>query len=422
MVGCTFATKFESQAIEELGGATISGSPTFDKGIVLDGTNDYIKYALDGHEFYSDEISIEQEFWPNFATDEDTIRFLFDSTLNSTYSMYKHSHAYDNILVLNLGNQAIAHIPEATYSPHWKINERNVLQISSNGTTTNVRLNKNLILSGGNAWTKKAPTEFSIGAKYSGHWKFKGKIGPVKVYQSILRERDHYNTVHNCAYGFRNGAVFDLPMTAACHDVANTRTLDVSGNYNHAVWTAGATAPTKGDRRGYYWDGGDHMVAPATGIFNKPEVGIVTEFTPHFPTDLNASCFIFDSTTGSRYFAEKCANAAANVLRIYLGNTQIAIIAEATYKPYWRQGERNLLVVSGESEATDVHLNEGLILDADNTAWTAKDPVNLVIGANQGTANRFLGNIHSMMIFDKLITPRMAADLRHDRINSIGEV
>ena len=425
MVGCTFATKFESQAIIELGGATIYGSPTFDRGLItLDGATDYVKFALDGHEFYSDNLTIEQEFWPDFEYDEDGKKYFFNTGPGGKeYLLFKHDNARNNVLRLYLGaTTMIGDIPSATYSPHWKVNERNVFQISSDGTTTNVYLNNNLIFSGGNAWTKTAPTYFVIGASRAGGNKFRGKIGPVKIYQSVLHERDHYNTYYNKAYGFTNDAVAYWGMRDQDHDAANNRTLDVSGNNNHAVFGAGGATPTKGAKRGYYFDSGDWMVVPATGIFNRPEVGILFEFTPEFATDHNGSHFLFDSTNGLRYFVEKRANAAANVLRIYLGNTQIAIIPEATYKPYWEEGGRNVIAVSGESGATDVWLNGGLILDADNSAWTAKDPANFYIGCNQGTANRFLGDIHSTMIFPYLLTPRMVADLRHNRINSIGEV
>ena len=63
-----------------------------------------------------------------------------------------------------------------------------------------------------------------------------------------------------------------------------------------------------------------------------------------------------------------------------------------------------------------------VIIDADNTAWTPADLANFYFGCSQGLGNKFLGDIHSMMIFPYLLTPRMVADLRHNRINSIGEV
>ena len=424
MVGCTFATAFESQAIIELGGATIYGSPTFDRGLItLDGTTDYVKFALDGHEFYSDNLTIEQEFWPDFEYDEDGKKYFFNTGPGGKeYLLFKHDNARNNVLRLYLGaTTMIGDIPSATYSPHWKVNERNVIQISSDGTTINVYLNNNLIFSGGNAWTKTAPTYFVIGASRAGGDKFRGKIGPVKIYQSVLHERDHYNTYYNCAYGFTNDAVAYWGMRDQDHDAANNRTLDVSGNNNHAVFGAGGATPTKGTKRGYNFDGGDYMIAPATGIFNRPEVGIAVEFTPYFLTDENAEHYLFDTTSGSRYLALKRNNAQANVLLVFLGNGTIFNIPEATYKPYWRQGERNVLAISGKSGATDVHLNEGLVLNANGTIWTAKDPANFYLGSQSGLISNFLGDIHSMMIFPYLLTPRMVSDLRWNRIGSIGE-
>lgn len=68
-------------------------------------------------------------------------------------------------------------------------------------------------------------------------------------------------------YNYQNEAKLWLPMTAACHDPVNVRTLDVSGNGLHYRFGDGATAntfPTKLSARGYSFDGAnDYLIALA---------------------------------------------------------------------------------------------------------------------------------------------------------------
>ena len=419
MVGCTFAERLRTAAEVALNGGTVHGAPVFSGGgMICDGANDYIVYALDGHEFYSDEISLEQEFWPDFAADENALRVLFYDS-GAKYACYKQNNASNNNILFTLGGVHRS-ILYADYLPHWKVNQRNVIQFSSDGANTNVRLNNNLVFSAAHIWTKQKITLLGIGATHTGASKFRGKIGSVKVYQSVLRERDHCNTYYNKSYGFTNDAVFYLPMTTACHEA--TRTLDVSGNNNHAVFGAGGAIPTKLAKRGYGFDGGDHMIAPATGIFNRPEVGIVFEFTPHFATGIDSEHTFFSSSNLGRYEILKTNNAGGNALYIFLGNTIISAIPEVTYSPYWEEGGRNVIAISSDGSFTDVHLNEGLILDANATAWTAKDPASFYFGCRYNLTRLFLGDIHSMMIFPHLLTPRMHMDLVWNRTNSIGQV
>jgi hypothetical protein len=68
-------------------------------------------------------------------------------------------------------------------------------------------------------------------------------------------------------YNYVNNAKLWLPMTAACHDPVNVRTLDKSGNGLHYRFGDGVTAntfPTKLTARGYSFDGSnDYLIALA---------------------------------------------------------------------------------------------------------------------------------------------------------------
>ena len=68
-------------------------------------------------------------------------------------------------------------------------------------------------------------------------------------------------------YNYQNNAKVWLPMTSACHDPTNVRTLDKSGNNLHFRFGDGATIgtfPTKLSARGYSFDGtNDYLAALA---------------------------------------------------------------------------------------------------------------------------------------------------------------
>jgi hypothetical protein len=68
-------------------------------------------------------------------------------------------------------------------------------------------------------------------------------------------------------YNYQNNAKLWLPMTAACHDPGNVRTLDKSGNGLHFRFGNGVTSTTYpakiSGQRGYSFDGGDYLEALA---------------------------------------------------------------------------------------------------------------------------------------------------------------
>jgi len=158
-------------------------------------------------------------------------------------------------------------------------------------------------------------------------------------------------------------------------------------------------------RDGLKLDGAnDYISGTGTGIYNNANVTICIQFTPDFDTDKNTYLTFIDSTSGSRYAINKQNNANGNTLRIFLGNTQIAAIAEATYSPYWNVGEKNTLIASGTTGNTDAWLNGNQILTNDNTAWSAANPANIYIGARYDGALNFDGTIHNVLCFTEILT------------------
>lgn len=261
---CSFAENFrDNRSVVENGG-TITGGPQIDDGVTLDGSTQYITYALDGHEFNSANISIVVEFYPDFDYDNNQDSYIIDTTSSKRYLILKRNNAASNNLAIQLGGTTIANIPAGTYSPYWLVGQRNSLLISGASGSTNAWLNGTQILTNDTtAWAKKAPTALYIGSSNVGGSLFDGKITSFKVFNSLLDAQDAAAYYNNTLYDYRKRAVIDLPMDAARHDPTNTRTLDVSGYGNHVVFGDGATSttyPTKLSSVGYSCDGGDYFL------------------------------------------------------------------------------------------------------------------------------------------------------------------
>jgi len=82
-------------------------------------------------------------------------------------------------------------------------------------------------------------------------------------------------------YNYQQNAKLWLPMTAACHDPGNLRTLDKSGNNLHATFGDGATPgtyPTKLSTRGYYLNGSSYLDVGLAPSLDFTTIGTVVVF------------------------------------------------------------------------------------------------------------------------------------------------
>jgi hypothetical protein len=198
---CSFADNFESSWHVQENGGVITGAPLVDFGVTLDGTNDYITYTLQGHEFSSANISFASEFYPDFDTDIDqNVRWV--DTVSNDYQINKRASGGNNELRIVLGGTTITNISEVTYSPYWLVSLRNVLVVSGTSGATSVWLNGNAIATAvATAWSPTAMTALTIGTDYNnvnGYY-FDGKITSFKVFKSLLTDDDAYNYYH---YGY----------------------------------------------------------------------------------------------------------------------------------------------------------------------------------------------------------------------------
>ncbi len=139
-------------------------------------------------------------------------------------------------------------------------------------------------------------------------------------------------------------------------------------------------------------------------LFAHAKISIVIEFTPDFAFNEDAFRYLIDSTDGNRYSFFKNNNAGSNTLQLNLNDTTIATIASGTYSSFWKQNQRNVIVISGTTGATNVWLNGNQILTADATVWNSGTPTEFYVGSRFSASSLFDGEIHSISIYNDLLT------------------
>lgn len=144
--------------------------------------------------------------------------------------------------------------------------------------------------------------------------------------------------------------------------------------------------------------------------FDSDPISIVVDFSPSVDYTFNANLALIDSTAGQTYLVMKRNNASSNGLLIFLGNTSVVTIAQATYGPLWLTNQRNSLTISSTSGDTDVWLNGTQILSNHATAWNPDQPPALRVGADIAGASFFPGTIHSVQVYKAKLTAQEAAD------------
>lgn len=418
-LGCSFAETFETSAKVVDNGGTVTGAPTIDHGATLDGSSDYITYALDGHEFNSANISIMIEFWPDFDWDEDIESFILDSTNAQRYYLYKGNNAASNALYFQSGGAGRT-VTAASYSDYWLQNERNVLIIASSGGDTKAFLNGILVYSDAAAWSSTfLPTELYIGSKNSGANKFDGTIKQFKVFNQLLTAADALNYYNGTTYTYRNRAVLDLPMTMAEHDATNLRTLDVSGNGNHATFGDGSTSttyPTKLAERGYSFDGGDYLeLASANSLESADDETVL-----FVGGEMSSSAYIYATRDG-----------ATGGFSLFIdSNSKLATIKGDTLQSAANTTIGNGLFsgcfVRNANTQVDYYLNG--IFDGSDSSLTGvyTNSTRQLIGARGdgagGAALFITGKILGIVRFPFALSPLQVADLHHEMMKGVNHV
>ena len=146
---------------------------------------DYLRIPSTGI-FNTAEVGIVVEFTPDFDTDINAHKFLFDSSSWNRYFIDKYPNASGNVLGIYIGNSPVFSIAEAVYKPHWRKNQRNIIIVSGKSGANSVWLNNYLIATNASAWVPRNPVELVIGAYYGYVLNFTGKIHSFQVYQKLI--------------------------------------------------------------------------------------------------------------------------------------------------------------------------------------------------------------------------------------------
>ena len=136
--------------------------------------------------------------------------------------------------------------------------------------------------------------------------------------------------------------------------------------------------------------------------FDSSNITIFIEFTPDFNYDDDDNYYLY-ATSNPKFSILKLNNASSNNLQIKASGTTIGNITTATYSSYWKQGEKNQIVLAGTSGSTQVYLNNNLILNS-ATAWTQTTATSLYIGCDNNTGSRFDGIVSQFKVFQSILT------------------
>lgn len=261
--GLVFLERFESAAEVEKNGGTVYGTPTFERGITLNGTTDYIQYRARINP--NNGLNIIMEFTPDFAKNDNVLRFFFDSDTSNRYNFYKDTVNDFNIFI---GNTNFV-ITYATYATHWKDFAKNVITMSVSGSTIIVFLNGVQVLNASSAaWDKKGFLDFVIGARTASYaLKFIGTFHNFRFFTSYLTDQENLAYYDGSMWDYMRpeNCVLHMDGRAKHHEPTNNRVLDMSGNGNHVDKGdgAGTGEPTKYHKLGYTFDGvNDYIQLP----------------------------------------------------------------------------------------------------------------------------------------------------------------
>ena len=262
--GVLFRDRFINAAFVTDNSGTLVGAPTVANGITLNGTSQYATYTE--IPFYNRQnLTIEVTFNPDFATNEDVIRFILDSTTNHRYSILKFNNAASNVLRINLGNISLD-IAEATYTGYWNVGSINHLVVCANGSNTSVYLNNNVIANEtAHSWTPKVPTTLYIGSSNSGIQWFDGVLQAVNVYNTKFTAGEVSDRFTQTTFSEVDVTQLEyfLPLRTRYNNGTTELTLNLGAIGGDTIrWGNGTTSttyPTLLDNNGASFDGGDYI-------------------------------------------------------------------------------------------------------------------------------------------------------------------
>ena len=399
--------------------ANETGTITFnDEGIDMSGTDNNYLSANSTGVFNNPDISIVFQFTPDTAADFNDTYFIFDVTSpNQGYYIIHRNDASNNRLDIKLGTQAATQIPFTTYGKFWKINEKNILVITSSNGDTDIWLNGNKILDNDStAWTRTSnPSGVNFGTQWNGAFSYDGGFNYFKVWKRKLKDSEAITISKDRHTNLQSNSTTDHSVKL---DLGNNNGSSIfyetSGNQKHATSTGSVTYNNQGfDISG---STGSYVTFNGTGVFNSANQAFAIKFTPDFNWDENVTRFLFDVRDANQnYTILKRNDASNNTLDIRIAGGATIAISVATYASYWKANEENVLVYSGASGNNNLWLNGVKILNSNGTTWTADDPNLVVLGCQFAFNACFDGTINFFKVWDRQLTDQEAFAISNNR-------
>jgi hypothetical protein len=429
--GLSWASDFPNAGTIANDGGTLTGTPTFNQGIELDGSNDYITYNNVVGKFNSATVSIVVSFTPEFALDDGANHYIFSST-SEDYRLYKTTA---NLLQLTLGNTLIANVNvDAT----WNASQENILVISGTTGNTSMWLNGTKVLTAdASAWTPVDVTEFYVGAASNGAAKFQGKVHSIKVFKAQLTDDEAEDFSIHSTYHYMSSCVLNTPLDIATYDPTNTRALDLSGNDYHCSFNY---TPVKNKHSGGYRftgaAGSDQPYLESTsnlGITGAMTVSAWVKATTPPAGEGRMVASVYDYNAGSDngwrlgdgfgaddHFSFDVWNAGSS--------------ATANYNSFFTHYINQWVHITGvyiPSESVTLYAN-GVQLDQDTSsvpaAMALPDTETFRIGLRSDEASSpfdtgaWAGDIALVKVFDVALTPLQVHDLHLKELSEVSKL
>jgi len=369
-LGCSFAETFETSAKVVDNGGTVTSAPVINHGAAFDGTDDVITYPTVG-------LVKSISFWVTLATTTENIM-----QLSSTHS-----------IEVSAGTLTATGLSSPTF----------YIDGVATATITTARSHV----------TITTATAFDADAIQVGQDASFGEftIEELRLWTRVVSVSDALNYYNGTTYTYRNRAVLDLPMLTAQHDAGNSRTLDVSGNANHASFGAGAAEPTKLTEQGYNFGGDDYMqLATANALlYTGDETVFFVSSGIDFSSFPSASGYVFSTRDGATGGFSVTISASTQQLGSIIGST-----AQSASTTAVGSGLFSGCAIRKSNSSVDYYFN-GIADGSDSSlTGTYTNSTNQFIGTRGdgggGYAFLIAGEILTILRFDFALSPLQVAE------------
>lgn len=229
--GLSFAERFISQTEVENNGGKLFNSPTFDDGLVLNGSNQYATWNV-SQEFWSEALSVVIEFTPDFDADGNSGCFFDAGTPNDEYLFTIAA----GTLRIDCGDLQVCGAPYANYGAYWNVGEKNILVFSGASGNNRVWLNGNEIVNPNAAqnWNPKPIDFMYLGRLDAGIWYFDGTIHDLQIYRKQLSESEALALSNKTMWDYMGDASLYC-NTRESERTYNTQTRKIANIYNSSI-------------------------------------------------------------------------------------------------------------------------------------------------------------------------------------------